>query len=168
MPDMHRLGDIGAAEIDHHRLAVAGLGRAEPRVLRQRAGARGQRRVGEIEIDEAGTGDLDLGEKRIGLQPGGDLLGDGARIGLGRLGRGQRAIALELRQVGPVGGLHLAEGLRQTLRPRTPRSRSRAVRPPEPSWRVAAHLLVVVELRLGQLEAGQDLRIRRPWRCARS
>ena len=75
-------------------------------IVGQRARARGQRRVGDVEIDEAGTGDLDLGEDRIGLEPRGDLLGEPARIGLGLLGRRQRAVALELRQIGPVRDLH--------------------------------------------------------------
>ena len=119
MTDMHRLGDVGAAEIDHHRLAVAGCGR-KARALRQHGGARVQRLVGQIEIEKAGTGDLDLGEDAVGLQPRGDLFGNGAGIGFRRLRRRQRAIALELRQIGPVGHLHLAEMSRQALPPRTP------------------------------------------------
>src|SRR6185437_2610236 len=41
-------------------------------------------------------------------------------------------------------------------RPRTPPSRSRSARRPGPSWRVAACFLVVVELFLRELEAGED------------
>ena len=60
MTHMHGLGDIGAAEIDQQGLAVAGLGRGIAV-----AAMRGiERRIGQIQIDEAGTGDLDLGELR--------------------------------------------------------------------------------------------------------
>ena len=113
MTYMHGLGDIRSAEIDHHRLAGAGL--RAPRHI-QRAGTRIQRCVGQINIEKAGTGNLHLGENRFSLQPGGNLLGNGARIGLGRLRRRQRAVALELRQVRPVGRLHATETLRQAFR----------------------------------------------------
>ncbi len=103
MTHMHGLGDIGAAEIDQNRFAV-GRGR---RFRRRDAGI--QRRIGEIKIDEARPCDLDLGKLRIGLQPRRDPLGDGAGIGFGFLGRRQRAVALELREIGTVGGLHQAE-----------------------------------------------------------
>jgi hypothetical protein len=115
MADMHGLGDIGAAEIQHRGLAVSGFGRAETNLLRDRADARGQYSIRHVEIDEAGTGDLDLRENRIGLQARRDLFGDRARIDLRLLGGRQRAVALELREIGPVGALHQAQLGQQSL-----------------------------------------------------
>ena len=43
-------------------------------------------------------------EARVGFEAGDDLFGDGARVRLRGLGRGERAVALELREVGAVGG----------------------------------------------------------------
>ena len=80
MPHMHGLGDIGAAEIDHRRLAVVGrdarLGQA-----RQRRGACIQGFVGQIEIEKSGPGNFHSREDRFLFQPGRDLFGDGAGIG---------------------------------------------------------------------------------------
>ncbi len=90
-------------------MPVSGLGRAQFLVPGQRSGPRGQRVVGHVEIDEAGPGDLHLGEERIFLQPVHDLLRDRARIGLGLFGGRQCAIALELAEIRPVRRLDLAQ-----------------------------------------------------------
>ncbi len=111
----HRLGDIWPAEIQHQRLAGAGSRRAQRRIVRQRGPARVQCRIRQIEIQETGTGDLDLGENRFGLETGGDLFGNDARIGLGGFCRRQRAVALKLRQVGPVGGCDAAKAFSQAF-----------------------------------------------------
>jgi hypothetical protein len=87
MADMHRLGDVGTAEIDHHgarfTIPCAGVGRTQPRIARQAIETVRQRRIGDVEIEKAGAGDFHFGECRISLQAACDLLGDGARIGLG-------------------------------------------------------------------------------------
>ncbi len=115
MADMHGLGDVHAAEIEHHGLAGAGVGCSELRVPGQRDATLRERFVGDVKIDEAGAGDLNLREEWIGFKPRRDLLRDTARIGLGLLGGGERAVALKLREVGPVGAAHLTEGFGQAL-----------------------------------------------------
>ncbi len=112
MPHMHGFGDVGAAEIDHYRLAV-GCGR---RLMLQWSSAHVQRRVGQIQIQETRPGDLHFAENRVCLQARGNLFGDGAGIGFRSLGRRQRAVALELRQVRPIGGLHKPEIFRKPFR----------------------------------------------------
>jgi hypothetical protein len=49
------------------------------------------------------------------MNPRGDLLRNGARIGFRGFGGGESAVALELREIGPIGALHLPEGFRQPL-----------------------------------------------------
>ncbi len=116
MADMHRLGDVRPAEIDDKRLALARLWSAETRVPGKGHAACGQRSVGDVQIDEAGTRDLDLGEQRIRLQARRNLVRNRTRIGLGLFGGGERTVALELCEVGTIRPRHLAERRRQTLR----------------------------------------------------
>ena len=108
MPHMHRLGDVGAAEIDDDAAAIRNRRGGENGVGRGERGV--EHAIGEDEIEEAGAGDFDLRETRVGGEARGDLFGEGARIGLGGLGGGQCAVRLELREVGPVGDLDAAEG----------------------------------------------------------
>ena len=98
--DQLALDDMAAA-IRNRRGGENGVGRGERGV---------EHAIGEDEIEEAGAGDFDLRETRVGGEARGDLFGEGARIGLGGLGGGQRAVRLELREVGPVGDLDAAEG----------------------------------------------------------
>src|SRR5690606_1245206 len=74
--------------------------------------ASGQGRVRDLQIDEAGAGDLDRGQARITFKPGGDAGGQVARVGAHRLGGGQGAVGLEVGQVGPVrgGDAHVRSG----------------------------------------------------------
>jgi hypothetical protein len=116
MTDMHGFGDIRSAEIDEESLAPARFRRTEPHVLRERNATLRQRRVAQIEIDEARPCDLDLGEQRVGPEARDDLLGYRARIGLGLFRRRERAIALELREVWTIGTRDLAERLRESFR----------------------------------------------------
>ena len=102
---MQRLGHVGTAVIHHHGLAGAGFLYAEVwggphlfQIARQEA-------AGEPEVDEAGHDGL---HQRIVLRV--QLLHhrlsdfDGSAMVL--LGGGQRAVALVLAQVGPVGNRH--------------------------------------------------------------
>ena len=116
MSNMHRLGHIRATEIDDDGLALARFRRAKTRVLRHRDHARGGGIIGHVEIDETRPGDLHLGEDRISLQPRRDLFGDRARILLGRFGRRQRAVALELREIRTIRNLNRTKLRRKPLR----------------------------------------------------
>ncbi len=115
MTDMHRLGDIGSAEIEHGILALARFRRAEPRIPGHRARTLGERHVGHVEIDEARSRDLHFREQRIVFQPGGNFLSQRTWIGLRGLGGRERAVALELREVLPVRCLYRAELRRQSF-----------------------------------------------------
>ncbi|MNS48254.1 hypothetical protein D3C72_808170 [compost metagenome] len=103
--DVHRLGHIGAGVVDDdlaRRRVQRGAGQGF--VGGHLGGALGQGGVGELQVDEAGTGDLDRRQTRVGAQAFGDAGGQLARIGLQRLGGGQGAVGLEVGQVGAVRG----------------------------------------------------------------
>ena len=74
MSHMHGLGDIGTAKIDDRGLSLTGIRRAQFLVTRQIAQRRAQHGIADIQIDEAGTGDFNLGEARILFQPRDKLL----------------------------------------------------------------------------------------------
>ncbi len=108
--DVHRLGHVRAAVIDHHLAGIGhtggtgfvGVSSDFARTLRQGG-------IRQLHIDEAGTGDLDRGQGRMAFQMRGDLGGQFARIGLQRLGSGQRAIGLEVGQIGAVRRGHTGQ-----------------------------------------------------------
>jgi len=126
MPDMHGLGDVGAAEIHDHALARAGAGKGARGIGAKRLQPQLQHRILNRQIEEAGSGDGNIGKHPARPQPRGDFLRDGARIGFGKLGRGERAIALELREVGTVGKVDLPQSLGQTFsRERLARDRAK-------------------------------------------
>ena len=101
--DVHLLGDVGAAVVDDHApRGRDGLG-AGAGVRGDGVGALGEGRVGELQVDEAGAGDVDAGEARVALQPLGHGGGDLARVLAHALGGGQRAVRLEVGQIGSVG-----------------------------------------------------------------
>ncbi len=110
MADVHRLGDVGPAEIDDD-LAFGGNERgAQAWVGGDRIGARAERRIGQDEVEETRTGDIDRFQPRVTAQMAGDTGGDITRIGLGLFGDGKRAIALKISQVGTVGRIDAAGG----------------------------------------------------------
>jgi len=109
MSHMHGLGDIRTAEIDHESLARAGLRRSQIGIARHGVKPLGQHGIGDVEIDESGPRDFDLRKQRIGLQSRRNLLGDGARIGFRELRCRQRAVTLELCEIGPVGNMDCAK-----------------------------------------------------------
>ena len=99
---MHRLGDVRSAVIDDDRARRLILGDTTARVVAQRAGVGSNGLVRQAQVDEARARDLELRETRVDLEARHDLLGDRARVGFGRLRRGECAVALELREVGTV------------------------------------------------------------------
>jgi hypothetical protein len=102
MADMHGLGDVSAAVVHHHHLALLG-GNAETLVVGDRVGVLAERSIGQRQVDEARAGQRDVAQLGQGLELRHHLLGDGARILLGGFGRGERAVALELAKVGTIG-----------------------------------------------------------------
>ena len=115
MAHMHRLGDVGAAVVHQHAARRRCDFGAVPRVGRNDLCASAERRVGEFEVDEAWTGDLDGGEARIPGQARGHGRGEVARVPAHTLGGGQGAIGLEVGKVGTVGGGDPAEVSRQAF-----------------------------------------------------
>ncbi len=115
MPDMHGLGDVRSAEIQDRTLARAAAGKRRIGIGRKALQPLLQDLVLELEIDEARSGNGDICEQARIAQPRRDLLGDGSGICLGELRRGQRPIALELREVGAVGELNLPKLHGQTF-----------------------------------------------------
>ena len=108
--DVHLLGDVGAAVVDQHPARRRDRAGAGARIGGDRVGARRERRVADPQVDEARAGDLDrwpaARSPASALGHGG---GDLARVAPGGLGRRQRAVALEVGQVRPVGGRHAAQ-----------------------------------------------------------
>ena len=106
---MHRLGDVGAAVVDDHPAPVVDRPAPARGSAAMVVGARGERRAWPREVDEARAGDARLSARRGSpVQALGDCLGDLARVLAGGLGRGERAVALEVGEVGAVGGGHPA------------------------------------------------------------
>ena len=81
MADMHRSGRIGRDVFDVDLGAAADaavigpLAQHRPQRLRPSGGL-------QCQVDEAGTGDIDLGDQGVGAEPLGDLLGEIARLRL--------------------------------------------------------------------------------------
>src|SRR5437763_10116487 len=102
MAHMHRFGDVRAAEIDDDSLATSNLRRAQSPLFRESAGPLLKRVIGHSEIDETGTGDRHSGENWIAFQPRSNLLRNRPWIRLCLLRGWQSAVALKLREVGPI------------------------------------------------------------------
>ncbi len=97
--DVHRLGDVRAAEVDHHHGRRLRQGHAEARgVGVERAESVGQELRPQAEIDEPRARDLrrraDRGQGGFGVERGHDLRRQGARIGPARLGEGHGGVGL--------------------------------------------------------------------------
>ena len=91
--DMHRLGHVRAGEVDHHLARCVdhrspGVGAIRGDLV----GADRQGAVSQLQIDEAGAGDLDRSQTRIVRQSFSDTGCQLAWIGLQRLGGGQRPV----------------------------------------------------------------------------
>ena len=108
--DVHRLGDVGGAEVDDDRLRLPGGGDAEPRV-----GGEGGELVfegggEEAEIDEAGAGDFGRGAEVRHVEARDDLGGELARVGALLLGEDHGGIGLVVAETGVGGGLDAGIG----------------------------------------------------------
>ena len=109
MADVHLLGDVRAAIIDHDAARRGDLASARAGIDDDGLGALGKRRIGHAQIDEARPRHLDARQPRIAADGVGHGRGDFARIASGRLGGGQRAIDLKVGQFRPVGRRHAPE-----------------------------------------------------------
>ncbi|MEH2485560.1 hypothetical protein V1280_001499 [Bradyrhizobium sp. AZCC 2230] len=139
MADMHRTGRIGRDVFDidlgaaTNAAVIGALAQHRPQCLRPGGGYQRQ-------IDEAGTGDIDLGDQRIGAEPLGDLLGEvtglclclfrkhhggvGRHVAMGGIARRLDHHAREIDALGPVGfrreraadGVHACEHVGEQMR----------------------------------------------------
>ena len=106
--DVHRLGDVGGGVVDHHLAPAPDGAEAEPRVVEERLGALGEEAVGEVEVDEAGPGDLDLREVGVAGERVGDQLGEVARRAGERLAELEAGGDLEVAEL-RLAGAHDGE-----------------------------------------------------------
>src|SRR5205823_6877380 len=75
MADMHGLGYIRPAKIQHRGFALASFRRAEAYIRGDRTHPFGKNFVTDVEIDESGPCDLYFGENSVRLQPRRNFLG---------------------------------------------------------------------------------------------
>ena len=109
MPDMHRLGHVRPAKIDHGHMRVGRQLATRHGPVSQNVRRTGrQNGIGHADIDKARPRHLRRQDSRIGLQRRGNLAGNLARVPAGRLGRAHRAIALEIGEFRLVGTAHIA------------------------------------------------------------
>ena len=106
--DMHGLGDVRAAEIDHGDLTVRRELAAGHRIAAHRLGPRRERRVRDPQIDEARPRHIRRQHEGMCLQCLGNLARNLARVASGRLRRRHCAVALEIREFRLVAAAHLA------------------------------------------------------------
>ena len=107
VPDVHSLGDVRRREVDDHRPAGADLRRSECRIADSLLHVSGQRLGRNAEVEEARTGDVDVGDQ-IGRGKGGD---QAVGHGQGRRTRGLRKAERQVRLV--VSMLRVAGGDRR-------------------------------------------------------
>ena len=105
--DVHLLGQVRRGQVDHHALRRACLAHAETFVGEGAVEAGGEPDVILEEVEEAGAGDLHLGQLLVGGdcldQPGGQV----ARLHPGRLGQHHGDVAGEIAVATVLGVLHL-------------------------------------------------------------
>ncbi len=104
MAHMHRTGRVGRHVFDVHGLALAdGASPIRITLLQHHAQHARPECTGECQVDEAGSGDLDLVDARIGGEHRHDALGELARRNAGGLGQHHGGIGGEV-AVGRVLG----------------------------------------------------------------
>ena len=114
MTDVHRLGDVGSREIDHHGAARTDGRHAERRVVKECLGVA---RVGlrqDAEVDEARSGDVG-GRQSVEVEVADDFLGEFARVGAALFGQHHRGVGLVVAEAqvgrgGDRGAVRVAEG----------------------------------------------------------
>ena len=104
VPDVHLLGQVGRRVVDDHRLRRVGLRDAQARVVEDPAQLRAKPGRREVDVDEAGTGDLKLLDRVAEVERGDGRLGQRARVGAQLLGRAHRAVGLVVAEL-RLGGL---------------------------------------------------------------
>ncbi len=102
--DVHLLGDVGTAIVDQHAARRRHRRETGALVGRQVVGATSQDVGPHREVDEPRAGDVHTGDGRVSRESGRHSRGDLAGVALRLFGRGQRSIALEVGEVGTVGG----------------------------------------------------------------
>ena len=116
MADMHRLGDVGRAEIDDDALRVSGFRCTATGVAGEVAqSVRDPLRL-ETEVEEAGAGNLRLFANVAGFEVVGDPGGQFARVGFGLLGQHHGGVGLVVAEAGVGGGRDFAAFGRQAAR----------------------------------------------------
>ena len=105
--DVHGLGDVGPAVIEHDAPGVVDGGDAETVIAGHLVDVLGEEGISEADVDEAGAGEVDAGEGiglRFGIEGVEDGLGNLARVLTIFAGGGESAVALEVAEIGPAGG----------------------------------------------------------------
>ena len=104
MADMHRLGDVGSAIVEDHGLRRLRLD-AEPLVFRQAIEVRGEEFIGQREVHEPRPGERHVPQFAgvLRQQSPANSFRDLPGIAFERLRHGERAIGLELPEIGPIG-----------------------------------------------------------------
>ena len=103
MANMHRLRHVGAAVVDQDLQARVGLVDPEAIVVGHGLGVFGEQPVGHRDVDEPGSGDVELGKRRSIVQGRDDVGGDLAWVAAGLLGGTEGTVALELGELRPLG-----------------------------------------------------------------
>ena len=101
--DVHLLGDVRSRVVDDHGARRSGHSTSEPLVGSGATGHLRQEPVGEHEVHEPGSSDLDRGAHPVEHSAVDDPLGDLPRVATERLGERKRAVDLG---VGVIGRTH--------------------------------------------------------------
>ena len=157
MTDMHRLGDVGAAEIDDDascpcRFPARRAARPSTSATPRAASASSV----TSRLMKPGPAISTLAKSGSAFSRAAIFSAMARGLALASFAAASAPLHWNCARSGRSERVHLAERRRQALRPRTQRPRSRSARRRARSWREASHLLVVVELRLRQLQADQQ------------
>ncbi len=100
VPDVHFLGEVGRGVIHHYGLRLFARRDAEPRIGRGGLHARGEEGRREVDVDEAGAGDLEPLDHAGTVEGRDDAPGELARIRSHALRRAHRAVGLVVAELG--------------------------------------------------------------------
>jgi len=109
VPDVHSLGDVRPRIVHYYLERVLDRGHAQPLIPRHGIHAAGEGPAGNGQVDEAGPGDRHRREPVVALDLRHHLPGYVARVTSSAPGGTQRAVALELAQIGTIRDLNCAE-----------------------------------------------------------
>ena len=103
--DVHRLGDVGRAEIHDHGARLRWrAGRRGVRPARRTASVSSQRGGLQAEVEEAGAGDLHLSRSNRHVESGEDVGGQLARVHLPGFGQRHEGVGLVIAELGVGAG----------------------------------------------------------------